>query len=335
MTSTPDNLESRLEGYRNLRRDLERAIVSLATSVDGRRFTFQASLHDLALQAGGYVVLEGEGEPRLGQVITLETASREGPDLAVALGEELSVNSRVLLRYAEGEGVALEGDGAPFHDATARPAQPAEVEAWLERTRPPRASLAVGELVLAPASPSRSTRAASTGTRSSAANPARARRTRSGSSWSSSCSRPGCASSSSTRTATMSASAACATARAPARRATAGWTRSFPSALARRADRSSSHSRSSTPRRRRPCFGSIPSPTARSTDRSSAPWTGGSRRRSSMLAQPAATTSRRLRPPGAEPRRAEWEVWLAAPRGAVCTRLGHPSGCHVVDLGGF
>jgi hypothetical protein len=149
LSPTPENLESRLEGYRNLRRDLERVIVPLATSIDGRRFTFQASLHGLAFQAGGYLVLEGDGEPRLGQVITLETASREGPDLAVALGEELSLNSRVLLRYAEGEGVVLEGDGAPFHDATARPAQPAEVEAWLERTRPPRASLAVGELVLA------------------------------------------------------------------------------------------------------------------------------------------------------------------------------------------
>ena len=55
----------------------------------------------------------------------------------------------MLLRYAQGEGVVLEGDGAPFHDAAARPAQPAEVEAWLERTRPPRAALAVGELVLA------------------------------------------------------------------------------------------------------------------------------------------------------------------------------------------
>ena len=149
MSSTPEELETRLEGYRDMRRDLERAIVPLATSVDGRRFTFQASLHDLAFQAGGYVVLEGEGEPRLGQVITLETASREGPDLAVPLGDDLSVNSSVLLRYAQGEGVVLEGEGTPFHDASARPAEPVEVEAWLERTRPHRASLEVGELVLA------------------------------------------------------------------------------------------------------------------------------------------------------------------------------------------
>ncbi len=149
MSAGQDGLEARLEEYRRLRGDLERVILPLATSVDGRRFTFQASLHGLAFQSGGYVVLEDGGETRLGQVITLESASREGPELAVGLGEDVSAHSRVLLHYAQGEGVVLEGDGAPFHDATARPAAPEEVAAWLERTRPPRASLEVGELVLA------------------------------------------------------------------------------------------------------------------------------------------------------------------------------------------
>jgi uncharacterized protein len=154
MTATPGELGDGLDTYRSLRRDLEQAIAPLATSVGGRRFTFQASLHDLAFQAGGYVVLENEGgEPRLGQVITLEAASREGPDLAVTLGDDRSVNSRVVLRYAVGEGVLLEGDGEAFHDALARPARPSEVEAWLERTRPRRATLEVGELVLAPGVP--------------------------------------------------------------------------------------------------------------------------------------------------------------------------------------
>ncbi len=149
--STPGGgLDARLEAYRSLRHELERAILPLATSVDGRRFTFQASLHELAFQSGGYVVLEDGGEPRLGQVITLESASREGPELAVGLADDVSAHSQVLLRYAQGEGVVLEGDGTPFHDATARPARPEEVAAWLERTRPPRASLEIGELVLAP-----------------------------------------------------------------------------------------------------------------------------------------------------------------------------------------
>jgi DNA helicase HerA-like ATPase len=140
----------RLDGYRNVRREFERSIAPLATSVDGRRFSFQASLHELAFQAGGYVVLEDEKGRRLGQVISLEQATREGPELAVGLSEDLAAHSRILLRYAEGEGVVLDGDGAPFHDAMARPATPEEVAAWLDRTRPPRALLEVGELVLAP-----------------------------------------------------------------------------------------------------------------------------------------------------------------------------------------
>jgi hypothetical protein len=61
VSSSQEELDSRLEEYRDLRRDLERAIVPLATSVDGRRFAFQASLHGLELQAGGYVVLEAAG----------------------------------------------------------------------------------------------------------------------------------------------------------------------------------------------------------------------------------------------------------------------------------
>jgi DNA helicase HerA-like ATPase len=151
--SSQDELDSRLEEYRDLRRDLERSVVPLATSVDGRRFAFQASLHGLELQAGGYVVLEAEGGPRLGQVIALEPANQEGPNLAVSLGDDISAHNRILLRYARGEGVLLDADGGPFHDARTRPARPEEVGAWLERTRPRRASLEVGELVLAPGVP--------------------------------------------------------------------------------------------------------------------------------------------------------------------------------------
>jgi uncharacterized protein len=151
--TSQEDIERRLHEYRDLRRDLERAVLPLATSVDGRRFTFQASLHDLAFQAGGYVVLENGIGPRLGQVITLESQSREGPELALSLGEDLSANSRVILRYARGEGVLLDGGGAPFHDVAARPAAPHEVAAWLERTRPQRAGLEIGELVLAPGVP--------------------------------------------------------------------------------------------------------------------------------------------------------------------------------------
>jgi hypothetical protein len=149
MSERSAGLDARLDAYRTMRRELERTILPLATSVDGRRFTFQASLHDLAFQAGGYVVLENGIEPQLGQVITLESASREGPELALDLADDFSAHSQVLLRYAQGEGVVLAGDGAPFHDASVRSAEPGEVAAWLERTRTEGASLDVGELVLA------------------------------------------------------------------------------------------------------------------------------------------------------------------------------------------
>jgi len=146
VSTTDGELDRRLSEYRTLRHDLEQAVAPMATSVDGRRFEFQASLHGLALQAGGYVDL---GDGRLGQVITLEAATAEGPDLAVSLEEGTEARSRIVLRHARGEGVVLEGDGTPFHDAPVRPASPDEVAAWLDRTRPNRAGLEIGGLVLA------------------------------------------------------------------------------------------------------------------------------------------------------------------------------------------
>jgi uncharacterized protein len=129
-----------LAEYRDVREQLERSILALATSVDGRSFTFQTPLHDLELEAGAYVVLEGDGGVRLGQLLSLELGSDDatGPGLP-----------HVRIRFGRGDGAVLEGDGRPFHDATVRPARPDEVAAWLDRTRPARASLPVGELALA------------------------------------------------------------------------------------------------------------------------------------------------------------------------------------------
>ena len=117
----------------------------LATSVDGRQFSFQASLHELQFQTGGYVVLEGEdGDRQLGQVLTMRPESELAPDLG------LEGLSSMLVRLARGEGVILDGDLRPFHDAMVRPAESGEVRAWLERVRPNRSALEIGELLLAP-----------------------------------------------------------------------------------------------------------------------------------------------------------------------------------------
>ena len=43
---------AQLAGFREARRQLEASVLPLATSVDGRRFSFQASLYGLPLQVG-------------------------------------------------------------------------------------------------------------------------------------------------------------------------------------------------------------------------------------------------------------------------------------------
>ncbi len=130
-----------LEEFRGRREALEAAVLPLATSVDGRRFEYQASLHALALEAGGYVVLDAGGESRLGQVLSLEMEQREtgAPDR----------RGQILIRVARGMGRLLDSGGRPFHDAVVRPARPDEVAAWLQRTSAGRAGLEVGELALA------------------------------------------------------------------------------------------------------------------------------------------------------------------------------------------
>ena len=119
------------------------AILPLATSLDGRQFSFQASLHDLELQAGGYVVLESDGPPRLGQVVSLRLATR-GP-------EPTARRSRSGTRRARGR--SSTGPTGRSTTRSLRAATPDEVRAWTERAARPRARLAVGELTLAPGVP--------------------------------------------------------------------------------------------------------------------------------------------------------------------------------------
>jgi uncharacterized protein len=139
------SLADTVDNYRRTRGEIERSILPLASSVDGRQFTFQASLHHLQFQTGGYVVLEDEaGDRRLGQVLTLRPDSVVAPDLG------LETHSSVEIRLARGEGVILDGDLLPFHDTLVRPAESSEVEAWLGRVRPNRSQLTIGELLLAP-----------------------------------------------------------------------------------------------------------------------------------------------------------------------------------------
>ena len=133
-------MQASLEEYRGVREALEAAVLPRATSVDGRRFSFQTTLHGLELEAGGYATLDGDGSRRLGQLLSLELNSED----ATAPGLP-----HVRIRVGSGDGIVLEGDGRPFHDAVLRRAGSDEVGAWLDRTRPERAALEVGELALA------------------------------------------------------------------------------------------------------------------------------------------------------------------------------------------
>ena len=141
-------MAERLTSYRRTREQVERSVLPLATSVDGVAFDFQASLHGLGLRRGGYVVLEGDGQRRLGQVTDVNA------DSGTTGGEGIpGAGGGIMIRLARGSGIVLDTDGSPFHDASVRPAEPGEVGAWLVRTRPDRAGLTIGEMSLAPGVP--------------------------------------------------------------------------------------------------------------------------------------------------------------------------------------
>ena len=145
-------LDEQAAEFRALRRELEQSILPLATSVDGRRFELQASLHGLELAVGGYVVLESDDGRRLGQVVELDLAREDVSEMVSGDGP-LELRTRMTLRFARGTGVVLNGDPRPFHDALVRPADPADVAEWLAASRPARATPSVGELLLAPGVP--------------------------------------------------------------------------------------------------------------------------------------------------------------------------------------
>jgi DNA helicase HerA-like ATPase len=102
----------------------------LATSVDGRHFVLEVPVESLDVRVGSYVVIDAGGSGTLAYAtsVTLDPADR---------------------RLAAIEGRILAGGGEPFGRAPARAATAAEVAAWLDDTRPPRAALGVGSLTYA------------------------------------------------------------------------------------------------------------------------------------------------------------------------------------------
>ena len=93
---------------------------------------------------------DGGGVPRLGQVLALEMDQQRGAELTLPPTTEGSPETRteVRIRCARGEGVIIDGDQAPCHDALIRVATETEVQGWQQRAQP-EATLWLGDLAMA------------------------------------------------------------------------------------------------------------------------------------------------------------------------------------------
>jgi hypothetical protein len=117
------------------------SVLPLATSVDGRIFSFHASLDDLPFQLGGYVVQIDGDQTWLGQILTLEVGLIEVSLSAPSPGELLTVRR---VAAAVGTGSVL-GDGRPFHDVRLAPATATHVNEWQEASWSNGSALQVGQ----------------------------------------------------------------------------------------------------------------------------------------------------------------------------------------------
>jgi hypothetical protein len=133
-------LQEQLEAFRAKRLELERSVLPLATSLDGRQFSFQTSAHR-SRPAGGR--LRRPGVRRLSPAGADTRTPARAPETTDA------DDATVAIRHVRGEGVILDAADRPFHDAVVRSAFPDEVRAWAERIARPRARLRIGELAFA------------------------------------------------------------------------------------------------------------------------------------------------------------------------------------------
>jgi uncharacterized protein len=118
------------------------SLTPLATSIDGRTFSFNASLDDLTFRVGGYVVQIDRDDRWLGQVLTLEFGLIDVKSEASVPGSELLAVRRVAA--AVGTGSVL-GEGRPFHNVLLAPATATQINEWQESSRPQGAALEVGQ----------------------------------------------------------------------------------------------------------------------------------------------------------------------------------------------
>ncbi len=125
-----------LARFRDLQRRLEQSIPPTAVSIDGRTFSYRVAAGSHAPPPGDFVALVEGKTRRLGQVVTQELVTHDGPELGAALaGESLSgdgaldLQAKVRVRVVEGTGIVLSGDAEPFVDAVVAEANGAEIAA--------------------------------------------------------------------------------------------------------------------------------------------------------------------------------------------------------------
>ncbi len=129
-----DGFDAAIGRFRDLRHRFEQAIPATAVSVDGRSFSYRISIGSEVPPPGGFVALVDGDRRLLGQVITQELVTRDGPEVGASLDGEgltgdgaLAMQAKVQVRVVEGSGVVLAGDGAPFVDALVADATAAEI----------------------------------------------------------------------------------------------------------------------------------------------------------------------------------------------------------------
>ena len=129
------------------RRELEASVASAASSIDGRRFVFQCSAHDLELEVGGFATI---GDGLLGQVHELDYAWIEGAEVAAAVREGVEAAPNVRIAVVRGTGIVLDAGSTPFHDLPISRAATDAVARHLQSQRSARAGLDVGAMLLEP-----------------------------------------------------------------------------------------------------------------------------------------------------------------------------------------
>lgn len=158
----PDSLQERLSAARRAA-EARFSLEATAFSSDGRAFEFRAPM-DVPFDVGGYVRLETpDGRVYLGQIVTDDVVSLEGPTIRLTddpalstfgVGELAHVDLQVPVRRRHGGGAVLarldEGGFAArsgsegFSEAAIAPASAGELQGFLARRLQGRAELELG-----------------------------------------------------------------------------------------------------------------------------------------------------------------------------------------------